>query len=110
MKNAVTLSEHKAHRRDARIAAVAALREDLATYAARHGGAFYIFGSAARGELRHDSDVDVLVDFPETVMPEALRYAEDACRSRRLPCDVIDTATVSDAFRQKALAASVALP
>jgi predicted nucleotidyltransferase len=40
-----------------------AVREKMIEIAARHGaGNLELFGSAARGELRPDSDVDLLLD------------------------------------------------
>lgn len=55
------------------------VKSALASYAARHEGSFTVFGSAARGELRHDSDLDILVDFPADMEREARDFAERAC-------------------------------
>ncbi len=44
---------------------------------ARTAGGFLLFGSAARGEMRFDSDVDILVDFP----PDAWRDPLELCRA-----------------------------
>ncbi|WP_376100065.1 nucleotidyltransferase family protein [Roseomonas sp. CCTCC AB2023176] len=46
-------------------AAVGELRLLPAAEAPRLGGRYLLFGSAARGEMRHDSDVDILLDFPD---------------------------------------------
>ncbi len=59
----VTLAERKAARVAWMRAALDALRASLTGYARANGGRFLIFGSAARGEPRFDSDVDILVDF-----------------------------------------------
>ncbi len=58
-------------------AIVEALARDLAAYAREQGGRFVLFGSAARGELRHDSDVDIMVDFPRGLESEAWLFAEN---------------------------------
>lgn len=71
-----TLTEIK-HQKVARMeAAVEALAGDLAAYARERGGRFVLFGSAARGELRHDSDVDILTDFPPEDGADAWDFAE----------------------------------
>ncbi|MXX91134.1 MAG: nucleotidyltransferase domain-containing protein [Boseongicola sp. SB0677_bin_26] len=61
----------------------------LRGYAASHGGRFIVFGSAARGEMRFNSDIDILADFPEEGRFDAIVFAEDACVKERLPCDVL---------------------
>jgi predicted nucleotidyltransferase len=57
-------------------AAVEEIADALAAVAAELGGRYVIYGSAARGTMRHDSDVDILVDFPDAVAPEAPEAAE----------------------------------
>jgi predicted nucleotidyltransferase len=84
----VTLKERKETERARRQAAVAVLRARLADYARAQGGRFLLYGSAARGTMRYDSDVDVLVDFPEETKAAAWDYAEEVCRELRLPIDV----------------------
>ncbi len=84
----VTVSERKAAERARRMAAVAALRARLAAYAAAQGGRFLLYGSAARGTMRHDSDVDVLVDFPPEAKAAAWEFVEDLGRELRVPVDV----------------------
>jgi predicted nucleotidyltransferase len=82
-----------AARREARLTAlqggVAALRERLAAAAPPLRGRFLLYGSAARGELRHDSDVDLLLDFPdEATTRRAWELAEAACRDLGLRADI----------------------
>ncbi len=72
-----TLTERKRAKVAQMEAAVEALAAELAAYAREHGGRFILFGSAARGGLRHDSDVDVMVDFPRGLESEAWQYAEE---------------------------------
>ncbi len=94
----LTLGERKAAKVAALCAALGVLRASLATYARAHDGRFLLFGSAARGELRHDSDVDVLVDFPEAGLPAAWRFVEDECWRLGLEPDVRPLAWCRPAF------------
>ena len=57
-----TLAERKAARVAFLHEAVAALRNRLREYARSHGGRFLLYGSAARGDLRFDSDIDMLIE------------------------------------------------
>ena len=88
MDRIVTLKERKAAEADRRRRAVEDLRSALAAYASLHGGRFLLFGSAARGVMRHNSDVDILVDFPADVLDDAWNFAERACWDRRLDPDI----------------------
>jgi predicted nucleotidyltransferase len=85
----VTLPELKAAEAARRSAAVADLTGVLAAYARAHGGRFILFGSAARGDMRFDSDADVLMDFPPRELDEAWKFAEQACWDRSLELDLI---------------------
>jgi predicted nucleotidyltransferase len=64
MERIVTLAEREAAATERKRQAMCGLRPALAAYARSHGGRFLLFGSAARGTLRRDSDVDILTDFP----------------------------------------------
>lgn len=88
MARIVTLPERKAAEAARRTAAVEALIPVLTEYARAHDGRFLLFGSAARGQMRWNSDVDLLVDFPDEAMAEAWRFAEQACRDRDLDPDI----------------------
>jgi tRNA nucleotidyltransferase (CCA-adding enzyme) len=88
MATVVTLSALKAAERDRRVSAVAELGAELSAYAAEKGGRYLLYGSAARGTMRHDSDVDILADFPPDAIDDAWIYAEEACWRRRLPPDI----------------------
>ena len=59
-----TLSQRKAEQVAAKMAALSVLERDLLAYARSAGGRFLLFGSAARGAMRWNSDVDLLIDFP----------------------------------------------
>ena len=79
-------------------AGIADLKKDLGQYAAEHGGAFLIYGSAARGDMRFDSDVDILVDFSPSAEAAAWRFAEDACHKHGLVPDVRPKSLCADRF------------
>jgi predicted nucleotidyltransferase len=88
MNRVITLSERKAAEAERRRRAVADLRSALAVYAREHGGRFLLFGSAARGDMRYNSDVDIVVDFPSDAQGAAWNFAERACWDRHLEPDV----------------------
>lgn len=88
MDRIVTLRERKTAEADRRTRAVKDLRAALAAYAHAHGGRFLLFGSAARGEMRHDSDIDILVDFPRSEVDDAWVFGEDTCRALGLSPDI----------------------
>ena len=83
-----TLTELKRAKVAAMETALEVLARDLAEYAHRHGGVFTLFGSAARGELRHSSDVDILVDFPLDHGWDAAAFAEDRAHALGLLPDL----------------------
>jgi predicted nucleotidyltransferase len=89
MDRIVTLAERKAREAERRQRAVAELRSALAAYALERSGQFLLFGSAARGDMRYDSDVDILVDFPADALDDAWNFAERACWDRHLEPDII---------------------
>jgi predicted nucleotidyltransferase len=89
MNGIVTLPERKAAEAERRRLAVEAVRLVLGEYARSHGGRFLLFGSAAREEMRYNSDVDILVDFPAgDALDDAWCFAEQACWDRRLEPDI----------------------
>lgn len=85
----VTLQQRKVAEADRRRRAVVELCRALTGYARENGGRFLLFGSAARGDMRYDSDVDLLVDFPDDRLHAAWRFAEDACWDRGLDPDIM---------------------
>jgi len=89
MQRIVTLTERKTAEAARRREAVVALVAVLAAYARTHGGRFLLYGSAARGTMKYDSDVDLLVDFPEDTLGEAWNFAETACWDRNLAPDLM---------------------
>ena len=89
MQRIVTLSERKAAEAVRRRDAVAALAVALSAYARAHGGRFLLYGSAARGTMKYDSDVDLLLDFPDGALTDAWDFAETACWDRELKPDLL---------------------
>jgi predicted nucleotidyltransferase len=56
---------------------------------ARTGGRYLLFGSAARERLKFNSDVDLLMDFPEHALSDAWTFAETACWDLNLEPDLL---------------------
>lgn len=106
MAKIVTLKERKARALAARRAAHDRLLPRLADEAARYGGRYILFGSAARGELRANSDVDLLADFPPECAAAAVRAAEHACAELGLQCDIMEQRACSAAFVARVLPVS----
>jgi predicted nucleotidyltransferase len=102
MERIVTLAERKAAEAERRQSAVDEMRPVLAAYAREHGGRFLLFGSAARGQMRFDSDVDILVDFPPDALNDAWNFAERACWDRRLEPDITPFSWCKGRFRERA--------
>jgi predicted nucleotidyltransferase len=105
-----TLAERKEARVQAMRVALDALRASLSDYGRRHGGRFLLYGSAARGDLRYDSDVDLLLDFPATGEADAWRFAEEACWALRLRPDIRAAAWCRPEFRDRVAEIAVSLP
>jgi predicted nucleotidyltransferase len=98
MQRIVTLSERKAAEMARRRMAVEALLPQLAAYGRAHGGRFLLYGSAARGTIKYDSDVDLLLDFPDDGLSEAWNFAETACWDRGLEPDLMPYRWCKQAF------------
>ena len=103
MSEIVTLKDRQARSLANRRAALARLEVRLAAVAAEYGGRYRLFGSAARGDMRPDSDVDLLADFSRQNVSAAIRAAEDACEALGLRCDVVDQAWCSPTFLRRVL-------
>ena len=101
MDRIVTLKQRKTAEVARRRGAVAELCEALAAYARQNGGRYLLFGSAARGDMRYDSDVDILVDFPPDALDEAWNFAEQACWDRKLEPDIFPYAWCKGRFRER---------
>ena len=71
---------------------------DLAELGMRLGGSFILFGSYVSGEMRFDSDLDLLIDMPADVVVQAFAEAEAMGRYHDLPLDLHDAAIASPDF------------
>jgi predicted nucleotidyltransferase len=105
----VTLAERK----EAQVARIRSglerLRIELADYARRNGGRFWLYGSAASGDVRYDSDIDILVDFAPDALSPAVVFAEQACTRFGLKPDVKPKSWCTDAFIRRIAAKAVVL-
>lgn len=91
-------------------AAVAELKPALAAYAREHGGRFVLFGSAARREMRADSDVDIYVDFSGRTQSEAASFAEDVSWRLGLRPDILAFSSPAGRFRERVESEGLILP
>ena len=67
---------------------------------------FAVFGSAARGEMRPDSDVDVMVDFEPGQRPRGWGFIDMKLELESLfglPVDLIDSAPIENPFRRHSI-------
>lgn len=96
-----TMTERKAARVAEIRHALGILRERLGAYARAHGGRFLLYGSAARDELRYDSDVDLVLDFPVEAEDDAWIFAEGACWDLKLEPDIIPASWCKPAFLER---------
>jgi predicted nucleotidyltransferase len=105
----VTLSQRKKREAQRRGDAARAVMDRLRAYITTSGnvGRFIVFGSAVTKSMRHDSDFDVMIDFPPDRESAAWRVVEDACREADLPADILSTATTTSRFVEKILARAV---
>jgi predicted nucleotidyltransferase len=90
--------------------AVAELKSALAAYAREHGGRFILYGSAARREMRADSDVDIMLDFPHERESKAHSFAEEECRRLGLKCDVLSLGWTRARVRERLKKEGLYLP
>ena len=81
--------------------------EDLAAFCREHGILeLAVFGSAARGELRDDSDIDVVVTFATGVRWDLYDYAgmrEELERLFARPVDLIESGTITNPYRRQTI-------
>jgi predicted nucleotidyltransferase len=110
MDRVVTLRQRKQERTEEIRAAFMRLRDDLIEYGRAQGGRFWIYGSAATGNLHFESDIDILVDFPAEKTAAAVGYVERRGADLGLRVDVQPKAWCSDEFLQRVSQAAVVLP
>ena len=105
-----TLDQRKREAAARRAAAPEALRARLEAFARESQGRYLIYGSLARGEARSDSDIDILLDFPEASQAEAWRRAEEACCALNIDYDILPLGWARSRFLERALAKVIAIP
>jgi predicted nucleotidyltransferase len=93
---------------DERDAVIAALREVTPQLRAQAVSELWLFGSAARGDLRTTSDVDLLVDFADTVtlfeFARLRRYLESVLHR---PVDLVTRDALKPQLREQILREAV---
>jgi predicted nucleotidyltransferase len=80
---------------------MAHLKSELAKHANATGATYILYGSAARDDLRYDSDVDILVDAPDATRVEALDRVEDSCARSRLKVDIAEASWFGPRFHAR---------
>ncbi len=71
---------------------------------------FAVFGSAARGELQPDSDVDVMVTFSAEVHWSLMDLVDLQSKLETLfgrPVDLVETGAIRNPFRRRAILESL---
>jgi len=106
----VTLAERKKAQVERIRGGVERLRGELAGYGTAHGGRFWLYGSAATGDLRYDSDVDILVDFEPPTLSAAVGFAEQACVRLGLKPDIKPKSWCTPEFIRRIAAKTLVLP
>jgi predicted nucleotidyltransferase len=101
MSGIVTVAERKARRVASLRAAVARLRAALEGHAVATGAIYTLYGSAARDDLRHDSDVDILVEAPDASRHEALSRVEESCARLGLVGDIAEAGWFGPRFHAR---------
>jgi predicted nucleotidyltransferase len=107
MVEVVTLKQRDERERMRRRAAADEMIRELQGYVARSGGRFIVFGSAVRDKMRHGSDIDVIVDFPDELRSEAWRFVEDLGYTLDLPTDILEYKYLKAAFLDRALTSRI---
>ncbi|HMA71133.1 MAG TPA: nucleotidyltransferase domain-containing protein [Xanthobacteraceae bacterium] len=110
MTTVQTLADRKKARVEEIRTGFAQLREELTNFALSHHGKFWIYGSAATGRFHVGSDIDIVVDFDDRHIGQALDFVEQACNRLGLTPDVQPKAWCTDAFLEKIAAKALLLP
>ena len=81
--------------------------EQIAEFCRRHGIVeLALFGSAARGEMRPESDVDVMVTFDPDAHWDLYEYAEMQNELELIflrPVDLVEKGTIANPHRQRTI-------
>lgn len=105
--SATTVSERKRAEAARRAHAAQQVVDQLRAYARSRSGRFVIFGSFVDRRMRHDSDFDVLIDFPTGEIPAAWDFVEEACSSASLDPDIHDASTSKAVFVDRVIAKGI---
>lgn len=97
----VTVAERKAIETSRRVRAAGAIVEAMKTYARTQGGRFIVFGSFVDGRMKHDSDLDVMIEFDASKRRSAWEFLETLASRFDLPIDLFDRSTTKDGFVQR---------
>ena len=86
-------------------------REHILRIAADYGAYnVRVFGSVARGEARHDSDVDLLVEFePQRTLLDQIALMQSLEELLGRKVDVTESVTLHELIKDKVLREAVAL-
>jgi predicted nucleotidyltransferase len=106
----VTLAERKKARTKQIRQGIERLKAELADYAKSNHGRYWLYGSAASGNLRYDSDADILVDFEPAALSAAMTFAEDACARLGLRPDIKPKSWCKAEFLQRIEPKALVLP
>jgi predicted nucleotidyltransferase len=93
-----TMSQRDAEAAAKRRADIKAIETELFEFARATGGRFVLFGSSASDRVRFDSDVDLLIDFPDESVFAAWEAAELACAKRGVPLDALPLSWAKSGF------------
>ncbi len=88
--NYPTLRERDAIATQARRDAIESALHRLPERARAHHGRYLVFGSVARGQIRSDSDLDLIADFPTKTIKAAIEDAATICFECGVPYDIIE--------------------
>lgn len=94
----VTVAERDRRETERRRTAIDDVVRRLSDHAREMGGRYVLYGSAAKGMVRADSDIDILIDFPEERLNEAWSFAEDCARSAGIELDIMPLAWCKPEF------------
>lgn len=106
----ITVPARKAAERARRIRAAEAMVAEMRAYASRKGGRLWVFGSFVTGRMSHDSDLDVMIDFPPAGRQAAWGFLEDLSAEHGLALDIFERATTKPAFVARVEAEGLRLP
>jgi predicted nucleotidyltransferase len=101
MTGVKTLADRKKARVEEIRAGFARLRDELANFALSHQGKFWVYGSATTGKFHPGSDIDIIVDFDDAQINQALDFVEETCARLGLEADVQPKSWCTGAFLEK---------